>query len=103
MKVNQKLIAVLLALCTALSLVMPAAAADMTASYGEASYYDIAVTNYSRMAAFQNGVVAAADREAHYGLIDVTGKVVVPFQYKELEALGGGLFRAVKEDRKSVV
>ena len=77
MKLNRKLFAVLLAMCMMLGTVLPISAAEIKAAYGEASYYDIAVTSYSRMLLFQNGVVAAADSSKQYGLIDATGKVVV--------------------------
>lgn len=93
MKFNRRFFAVLLSLCIMLSLAAPAAAAELTATYGEASYYDIAITNYSRMLLFQNGVVPAADSSKLYGLIDATGRTVVPFQYKHIFSLGGGLFK----------
>ena len=93
MKLNRKLFAVLLAMCMMLGTVLPISAAEIKAAYGEASYYDIAVTSYSRMLLFQNGVVAAADSSKQYGLIDATGKVVVPFQYAGMWALGGGMFK----------
>lgn len=92
MKLNRKFFAVLLIVLMTLSAVLPASAAQLNATYGEASYYDIAVTNYSRMLMFQNGVVAAANSDKQYGLIDAAGKVVVPFQYGGIWALGGGLF-----------
>ena len=93
MKLNRKFFAVLLAMCMMLGTVLPISAAELKAAYGEASYYDIAVTSYSRMLLFQNGVVAAADSSKQYGLIDATGKVVVPFQYAGMWALGGGMFK----------
>ena len=45
------------------------------------------------MLMFQNGVVAAANSSRQYGLIDAAGKVVVPFQYAGMWAMGGGLFK----------
>lgn len=93
MKLNRKFFAVLLTLCMAFSTILPISAAELKATYGEASYYDIAVTSYSRMLAFQNGVVPAANSSKQYGLIDAAGKVVVPFQYAGMWAMGGGLFK----------
>lgn len=93
MRLNRKFFAVLLTLCMAFSTILPISAAELKATYGEASYYDIAVTSYSRMLMFQNGVVAAANSSKQYGLIDATGKVVVPFQYAGMWAMGGGLFK----------
>lgn len=93
MKLNRKFFAALLTICMMLSTVLPVSAAQLKATYGEASYYDIAVTSYSRMLMFQNGVVAAANSSRQYGLIDAAGKVVVPFQYAGMWAMGGGLFK----------
>ncbi|MBQ3496958.1 MAG: WG repeat-containing protein [Oscillospiraceae bacterium] len=92
MRLNRRFFAVILTLCMVMNLSLPASAA-LEATYGEASYYDIATTTYSRMLMFQNGVVPAADENKLYGLIDVTGKVVVPFQYAGMWSLGGGYFK----------
>ena len=93
MRFNRKLLAAILTLCLMLSIASPAAAAVLEVTLGEASYYEIATTAYSRMLLFENGVVAAANQNKQYGLIDATGKVVVPFQYAGMWTLGGGLYR----------
>ena len=75
------------------SLLTSAFAAELKANFNTTSYYDIAVTNYSRMLTLQNGgVVAAASGAGQYGLLDVTGKWVVTPQYAYMWSLGGGLF-----------
>ncbi|MBE6908685.1 MAG: hypothetical protein E7474_03610 [Ruminococcaceae bacterium] len=99
MRFDRRFFASLLVVCLMLGSIVPASAATLQATYGEATYYDIAVTNYSRMLAFQNGVVAAANTQKQYGLIDATGKVVVPFQYGGIWALGGGLFKVSDQGR----
>lgn len=98
MKLTRKLIAAMLSVCMVLALLTSAAsAANINANYGAASYYEIAVSTYSRMLAFQNGgVVPAANKSKQYGLIDPTGKVILPFQYAEVWALDGGLFGVAK-------
>ena len=102
MKLTRKLIAAMLCMCMAMSLTGTALAAELSATYDKASYYDIAVTAYSRMLTFQNGgVVAAADQSKKYGLIDPTGKVVVPFQYTSIETLAGGLFSVAQKADES--
>lgn len=100
MKLTRKLAAAMLSVCMVLALLTNASAAALEANYGAANYYEIAVTTYSRMLAFQNGgVVAAANQAKQYGLIDPTGKVVLPFQYAYVWALGGDKFAvAQKED-----
>ena len=93
MKLTRKLLAAMLSVCMVLALLIPAAsAADLQANYSTASYYDIAVSTYSRMLMFQDGVVPAANASKQYGLIDPTGKQVLPFQYAYVWALGGGLY-----------
>ena len=83
MRWNKKLLSALLLVVMLLTTVLPgAAAAELSATYEKASYYDIATTAYSRMLLFQNGVTPAADSKDHYGLIDATGAVKVPFQKK---------------------
>ena len=99
MKLTRKLIATILCMCMAMSLTSNAFAAELKATYDKASYYDIAVTAYSRMLAFQNGgVVAAADQNKKYGLIDPTGKVIVPFEYVAVQTLTGGLFAVSQKE-----
>ena len=89
-----KLLAALLSVLLLAGALLPAAsAAGLSATYSAPNYYSIATTAYSRMLLFQNGVVPAADQNQKWGLIDAAGAVKVPFQYAELEALGGGLFR----------
>ena len=93
MKFNRKLLAMLMAVCMVVGMILPISAAELNPTYGEAKYYDIAVASYSRMLMFQNGVVAAANDGKQYGLIDAAGNVVVPFQYAGIWALGGGYFK----------
>jgi hypothetical protein len=93
MRFNRKLLAALMVFCMVLGTVLPASAATLQANYGEANYYDIAVTNYSRMLMFHNGVVVAANKDKQYGLIDASGKTVVPFQYGGIWYLGGNLYK----------
>ncbi len=93
MRLNSRFFAVILTLCMVTNLSLPASAAALEATYSEASYYDIATTTYSRMLMFQNGVVPAANSDKLYGLVDVTGKVVAPFQYAGMWSLGGGYFK----------
>lgn len=99
MKLTRKLIAAMLSVCMVLALLTSAAsAANIKANLGPASYSYIAVTNYSRMLSLENGgVVVASSKTGEYGLIDLTGKVVVPFQYTYMWALDGGLFAVGKE------
>lgn len=99
MKLTRKLLAAMLSVCMVLAILTPASAAELSANYNTASYYDVAVSAYSRMLAFQNGVVAAANTSKQYGLIDYSGKVILPFQYAYVWALGGDKFAvAQKED-----
>ena len=99
MKLTRKLIAAMLSVCMVLALLTNASAASLKANYGAASYYDIAVTTYSRMLAFQNGgVVPAANQSKQYGLIDPSGRQVLPFQYAYVWTLGGGLFAVAQKD-----
>lgn len=99
MKLTRKFLAAMLSVCMVLALLTPASAAsEIKAGYGEASYYEIAVSTYSRMLAFQDGVVPAANQAKQYGLIDPTGKVVLPFQYAYVWTLGGGLFGVATKD-----
>ena len=93
MKLNRKLGAALLVVCMVLSTLLPASAATLNATYSEANYYTIATAAYSRMLMFQNGVVVAANQNKQYGLIDATGKEVVPFQYAGMWSLGGNLYK----------
>ena len=88
----------------ALTILLPAAAAaELPAAYSQASHYSIATTAYSRMLLFYDGVVPAANASRQYGLIDVTGNVVVDFQYDRLESTGGGYFIATKGDQMGVI
>lgn len=96
LRLNRKLLAAILAICMCMSLVFPAVAAEeLNAVYGEANYYDIATTAYSRMLMFQNGVVPAKNGSGLWGLIDMAGNLVVECQYRKLEMLGGDEFRAI--------
>lgn len=104
MRWNKKLLSTLLLVVMLLTTVLPgAAAAELSATYEKASYYDIATTAYSRMLMFQNGVTAAADSKDHYGLIDVTGAVKVPFQYDLLESTGGGYFIVTQDTQMGIM
>ncbi|WP_297209083.1 WG repeat-containing protein [uncultured Flavonifractor sp.] len=104
MRLNRQLLASLLLTALLLTGLLPgAAAAELSASYEPANYYDIAVTVYSRTLLFQDGVVAASDVRDHYGLIDVTGAVRVPFQYDYLEATGGGYFVVTQGSQQGIM
>lgn len=104
MRLNRQLLASLLLAALLLTGLMPgAAAAELSASYEPASYYDIAVTAYSRALLFQDGVVAAADAKDRYGLIDITGAVRVPFQYDYVEATGGGYFVVTQGSQQGIM
>lgn len=93
MKLNRKLLSALLTAVMLLTALMPAAsAAQLKATYETPSYYSVATTAYSRMLVFRSGVVAAADKNQKYGLIDAAGTVKVPFQYDKLEYAAGDLF-----------
>lgn len=100
MKLTRKLLAAMLSVCMVLAILTPASAAELSANYNTASYYDVAVTTYSRMLAFQNGVVAAANTSKQYGLIDYSGKVVLPFQYAYVWALGGDKFAVAQKENE---
>jgi len=65
------------------------------AYYREAEYTDIAVSAYSRTLLYESGnaVVAAANENHLYGLVDLYGGVISDFQYAGMWALGGGLFK----------
>ena len=104
MRWNKKLLSALLLVVMLLTTVLPgAAAAELSATYEKASYYDIATTAYSRMLLFQNGVTPAADAKDHYGLIDATGAVKVPFQYDLLESTGGGYFIVTQGEQMGIM
>ena len=104
MKCNRRLLSALLTVLLLLTALLPgAAAAELSASYQKASYYDIATTAYSRMLMFQDGVVAAADQTGKYGLIDVTGAVKVAYQYDELFATGTGYYIARKGEQMGII
>ena len=104
MKWNRRLLSALLTVLLLLTALLPgAAAAELSASYQKASYYDIATTAYSRMLLFQDGVVAAADQTGKYGLIDVTGAVKVAYQYDELFSTGTGYFIARKGEQMGIL
>ena len=104
MRFNRKLLSILLLVALLFSGVLPsAAAAELSASYETASYHDIGTTAYSRMLLFQDGVVAAANAEGKYGLIDIYGAVKVPFQYDYLEATGGGYFVATQGGQMGII
>ena len=104
MRWNKKLLSALLLVVMLLTTVLPgAAAAELSATYEKASYYDIATTAYSRMLLFQNGVTPAADSKDHYGLIDATGAVKVPFQYDLLESTGGGYFIVTQGEQMGIM
>ena len=45
MKLDRRFFASLLVVCLMLGSILPASAATLQATYGEATYYDIAVTN----------------------------------------------------------
>ena len=104
MKCNRRLLSALLTVLLLLTALLPgAAAAELSASYQKASYYDIATTAYSRMLLFQDGVVAAADQTGKYGLIDVTGAVKVAYQYDELFSTGTGYYIARKGNQMGIL
>ena len=104
MKWNKKLASAILSIIMVLSVFLPSAsAAELPATYSQASYYSIATTAYSRMLLFYDGVVPAANESRQYGLIDVTGKVVVDFQYDRLESTGGGYFIATKGNQMGII
>lgn len=81
--------------------ILPAAAVtqldESNTVYGEASYFDIAVSAYSRMLQFKDGVVPAAIAQGQYGLVNIAGEAVVPFRYKMIEVLGNGMFVATDQ------
>ncbi|MGI5930330.1 hypothetical protein [Pseudoflavonifractor sp.] len=80
MRWNKKLLSALLLVVMLFTTLLPgAAAAELSATYEKASFYDIATTAYSRMLMFQNGVTAAANAQNQYGLIDAAGNVKVDF------------------------
>lgn len=92
MKLNRKLFSALMVVVMMMSMLLPVSAATLDATYQKANYYEIATTAYSRMLMFQDGVVPAANKDKQYGLIDATGREVVPFQYAGAWILGNGLF-----------
>lgn len=100
MEWNRKLISALLALCLVCGLAQPALAAgpsaeELEAYYGPAAYQDIAVSIYARMLLYKDGrgVIAVKDGGGKYGLVDLTGKTVAPFEYQGIWLLGKGLFK----------
>ena len=90
MRFDRKLVALVLVISMMLGTV-PVSAAELNAQYGEASYYDIAVLNYSRMIAMQNGVVPVKKDNGYYYLITLNG-TVKSAGYVRIEALGGNYF-----------
>ena len=104
MRWNKRLLSALLLVMMLVTTVLPgAAAAELSATYEKASYYDIATTAYSRMLLFQNGVTVAASEKDKYGLIDATGAVKVPFQYDYLESTGGGYFIVTQDGQHGIM
>ena len=99
MRLDRKFFSVLLAAAMVMSMLLPVSAAQIEAAYGEASYYDIAVEAYSRMLAFHDGVVGAANQDRRYGLITSTGEIRVNFQYDGIWYLADNMF-SVKQNRQ---
>ena len=103
MKLNRKLFSALLVIAMMASMLLPVSAAQMEATYGEASYYDIAVEAYSRMLAFHDGVVGAANQNRQYGLITATGEVRVDFQYDGIWYLADNMFSVEQNGRYGII
>lgn len=103
MKLNRKLFSALLVIAMMASMLLPVSAAQMEATYGEASYYDIAVEAYSRMLAFHDGVVGAANQSKKYGLITATGDVRVDFQYDGIWYLADNMFSVKQNGRYGII
>lgn len=103
MKLNRKLFSALLVIAMMASMLLPVSAAQMEATYGEASYYDIAVEAYSRMLAFHDGVVGAANQNRQYGLITAAGEVRVDFQYDGIWYLADNMFSVEQNGRYGII
>lgn len=103
MKLNRKFFSALLVIAMMASMLLPVSAAQMEATYGEASYYDIAVEAYSRMLAFHDGVVGAANRDRQYGLITAAGEVRVDFQYDGIWYLADNMFSVEQNGRYGII
>lgn len=104
MRWNRKLLSAILMVIMLLSMALPgAAAAELSATYEKASYYDIATTAYSRMLLFQNGVTVAANAKDQYGLIDATGAVKVNFLYDYLESTGSGYYIVTQNNQMGIM
>lgn len=103
MRFDRKFFSVLLVIAMAMSMLLPVSAAQMEATYGEASYYDIAVEAYSRMLAFHDGVVGAANQNRQYGLITATGEVRVDFQYDGIWYLADNMFSVEQNGRYGMI
>ena len=93
MKLNRKLGAAVMSVCMALTNVLPGAAVGLNVTYGEAKFYDIATTAYSRMLKYDKGVVPFADQNGKYGLMDAKGNVTVPCQYDGIQLIGSGIYQ----------
>ena len=94
MKINRKLISALVSVILALNLfASPASAAEYQAEYLPAIYSDIAVTAYSRMLELHNGAIAVQNDEDLWGLADLYGNMILPFQFKLMESMGNGFYR----------
>lgn len=103
MKLDRKLFSALLVIAMVMSMLLPVSAAQMEATYGEASYYDIAVEAYSRMLAFHDGVVGAANTSHKYGLITAAGDVRVDFQYDGIWYLADNMFSVEQNGRYGII
>lgn len=68
----------MLSVCMVLAILAPASAADLSANYNTASYYDVAVSAYSRMLAFQNGVVAQSGERYQEGVLNSSYEPIIP-------------------------
>ena len=94
MKCNRKLISALMSIVLMLNLfVSTVSAAEYQADYLTASYKDIAVSAYSRMLELHNGAIAVQNDAGLWGLADLAGNMILPFQFKMLEPLGNGFYR----------
>ncbi len=91
MRLNQKLLTVLLTLCMVLSLCVPVSAASPTASYGASGYSYIGIYGAP---SFEDNVIPARNAEGKCGLIDPRGNVVMPFLYDDLLDIGCGQYIA---------
>lgn len=55
---------------------------------------------YENMLLFRDGVAAAMQPDGWYGLIDISGAEILPFQYRELRYIGNGLYLALKDNKQ---